>query len=639
MSSAIVRPRSIQPAASEPLVIAQRRSPALQLPVPIPYPHPANVWKEENRVSSGNEVRQAKLKDLPLMASGLEGIRWATVDGQTRLNGAFRYEPFVDAQACRRKGEGKGILPSTDEPTDETSGACVTSDGFDQAQLYSSLVGLVLYLGNLGINMEAIIGESRNGRLIAHANAVPDMNAWCSLQTEELTFGTSRDKWHLASDSDISIHESGHLIIHRIHPGLAGWYSREGGAIHEGTSDGLASLLHGDPEIGEDYPPAIGWPGNPNEGLRTVDNTMKLGEVSDEVHERGQVYGGFFWSLKKRLESKYNLKGRKASDRMILVFIGHLASYATSSPRPVDFVRAVLRGSEAIANVKKLGVPWARFREDIIDEAIKRGMIANASELEEAQPPKEIAAAESSWRKVGFTRGEVEERDIVESYRRLSPAIDFPDKPAESVTVLGVSRRDYPQMYRLQSRLGFIEPVTVRVVGAGFYIYYDARGQIRDVSSSDIKILKPGDIDETVDVTGAGAVMAVELKAMEERKTAVDAQVEFLKDALMKHAGIMKPPDRLDELEPLFLNRRDIPREAKLEYKKHQMQARIAEVAVERSKKLTRKDGELVVIPMTANDEVVYEKNLFYEFKMGLSLYYVNARTGEVKVKENVFWS
>ncbi|HPM40818.1 MAG TPA: hypothetical protein PLY45_00085, partial [bacterium] len=57
---------------------------------------------------------------------------------------------------------------------------------------------------------------------------------------------------------------------------------------------------------------------------------------------------------------------------------------------------------------------------------------------------------------------------------------------------------------------------------------------------------------------------------------------------------------------------------------------RMALAATEKAAKLESTGGQLVILPG--------EKELSYEFKMGLSLYYVNARTGKVRIESDVLW-
>jgi len=202
------------------------------------------IWTSENRISSDGQSREVTLQWLSEGALELFG-RLAKVDGKTKLNGFFSYDPF--------KTDSK-----------------VTQDGFDQVQLYYSLSYVQEYLAGLGIDTQAIFSSRHKGKphpIVAHANAVDDLNAWYSPQEDDLTFGTNNDKWHLASDSDVTVHEAGHMILDHINKMLGvweniigeekrdGWGKSEGGAIHEGFGDILAALLYNDPEMSEDFVP------------------------------------------------------------------------------------------------------------------------------------------------------------------------------------------------------------------------------------------------------------------------------------------------------------------------------------------------------------------------------------------------
>lgn len=56
----------------------------------------------------------------------------------------------------------------------------------------------------------------------------------------------------------------------------------------------MTALLFNDPEVAEDFNP-----GNTPTWLRNAENEFMLSSVSTESHDRGQVYAGFGWSMKK----------------------------------------------------------------------------------------------------------------------------------------------------------------------------------------------------------------------------------------------------------------------------------------------------------------------------------------------------
>lgn len=559
-------------------------------------PFLANVWMDTNRISSDAKVREMTLEALPAGAQEPIGT-WARIDGKTKLTGIFKWEPFPkppEPQPAPTPGptapSGNAFWPGGTWNAFEPSPAgtsIVTNDGFDQVQLYTSLTGMQTYLVGKGFDVAAMIGTRHDGQhhaIAAHANAVEDLNAWYSPQSDDLTFGTSKDKWHLASDNDVSIHEGGHLLLDHINKGLSGWYSGEGGAIHEGFGDALAGLVANDPECSEDFLPAMGEPGDKGKGLRTVDNALALKDVGNEVHDRGQVYGAFFWGLKKRLEASYHKSGREAADIALKVLVNHAAFYRTRRPKPADFVKAVLAGAEALSQgASGLGVPFEQFRADITNEAIARGMIASAAELEgfSLKPRQSFAS----------------EKEIVAYYNRLSLRTFF--SPAGVSIGRGGSRAEYQELYRTADHR------MARVIGSGLFVLRDAQGKVVDVSAGDVRVLRPGDIIEETPITPFKALQLIQATSAGELQNA------------KRERG---------RLERRFVRtKQDV-----LALKQAQIAYRMAFAATQQAGKLQTQSAQLVILPG--------ENELSYEFKMGLSLYYVNARTGKVRVEADVLW-
>lgn len=555
-------------------------------------PFAANVWSDTNRVSSDGRVGEVTLTDILPGAQEPVGT-WARVDGQTKLGGIFKWDPFPKptdpppqppspateppAISFRPRRPFEAEMPLSSFPT---------VDGFDQVQLYNALTGMQLYLVGKGFDIAAIIGTSHEGRrhaMAAHANAVEDLNAWYSPQSDDLTFGTAGGKWHLASDNDISIHEGGHLLLGHINRDLSGWFSGEGGAIHEGFGDALAALLANDPELSEDFPPAMGEPPDKTKGLRTVDHALAIRDVGSEVHDRGRVYGGFFWGVKKRLEG-HGKSPREAADIALRILVNHGAFYRTRRPKPVDFVDAVIAGAEALANEPRgLGLPFETIRSEIVGEATARGMVEGPAPL-----AKSLFAARPSLIDAG---------EIIEFYRRQSPRLTF--TPAGVSLARGGRREDYQEWFATA------DGRKARVVGSGFFLHRDAVGKVIHVSSDDIRILKDGDVVEETRVSPLQALRAVQAKAGQELTGARREKMRFERRSV-------RTPQDLAAL------------------KKAQMRYRMAFAATERARQLSERSAELVILPG--------ERELSYEFKMGLSLYYVNARTGKVRVEADVMW-
>lgn len=529
----------------------------------------ARVWVKENRVSSDKQTKIVQLSDLLGDAKELIG-KWAKVDGKIRLNGVFDYAPLLNEVVCDSDGKN-----------------CPTNSGFNQVQLYHSLTGLSIYLGLQGFDMDTMIGKSKNGRITAHADAVEDMNAWFSPQSEEETFGTSGGKWDLASDNDVTKHETGHFVLHRLHPGLTSWYSAEGGAIHEGFADALAALYENDPEMSEDFLPATGKAPTKTDGLRNVNNALTLEQAGSEVHDRGRAYGGFFWGLKKRVETKIG-QGRElsnyAADMIARSAVNHGAFYTTSKPKPVDFVRAVTKGAEALAKVNKLGMDFAQFRQFIIAEALARGMIKTPNEADERPQPTPDSVESAIAR---FTRGD----------RRLSFDLISSSKG------IGGSRDNFQEFYLTR------DGKKAKVVASGAFAHRDAAGRLNAVSLDDARTFGPAEVNEEIKVSYEAALKSIEDQANKE-----------------------------------LANARALRARPQGDIREKQMDVRIAEAAVKRAKEIrgarTRLQGEkptpvYVILPDGKNESG--QSELYYEFQMGLSLYYVSARDSKkVVVKRDV---
>ncbi|MBI2341996.1 MAG: hypothetical protein HYU98_04610 [Deltaproteobacteria bacterium] len=533
------------------------------------------IWSRENRISSDGETVISAILGLPENALELYGSM-VKVDGKTKLNGLFYYEPFF---------EGSNRL---------------TKDGFDQVQLYQSLYNLQDDLGRLGIDVQSILASDHGGRrhpIVAHANATPDLNAWYSPQNDDLTFGTNKNKWHLASDSDITSHEAGHMILDHINKLLGvwsdrgvgimdegapeGWSRGEGGAIHEGFGDVLAALLYNDPEMSEDFVPFLGRGESKKDGLRNVDNNLGLKDVSTEVHDRGQVYAGFFWAIKKYLMSDdrpFPLSDREAADLTLKILMAHASNYRTGRPTPKDFVDAVLNGVDGLASVLQLGVDRNELKSFITNEAVKRGLNANISPL-----PDE-------W------------DDIFTSYADFEKKFgnDLLFTPAQKTEYLGGTQEIYQQQYKTS------RGEVVDLVGRALIVNKDARGNVVSVSARDVLPVKEGGINEGTNVSfRTASTIAL-----------ADAQKKYYST---KRAMMAANPAQFRNNDQYY------------DYlAKNQMDYRIAEAAVNslNTAKFTE-TPKMVVLP-NSND-------LHYEMKVGMAIYYVNTRTGEATFKKDVF--
>lgn len=559
----------------------------------LPYPHTtadaakspfaANTWVKENRVSSGARIKGVALEGLPAGSKELDG-ELLKVDGMTRLNGLFVYEPFADAAACKKNAKD-----------------CKTRDQFDQVILYDTIQKALKKLKSLGFDIREIVEKSHKGKfhqLLGHANYFSDMNAYFSPQEDFAAFGTSDGKWDLASDGDIDMHEIiGHMILHHMNSGLSGWYSGEGGAIHEGYSDAISAFITLDPEMSEDFPAAIGKTDDKGKGLRTVINEKIISPDVTEVHDRGEVYAGFFWALKDKIE-KEGKTAAGAADIMIRVMMNHAYFYETTKPEPRDFVRAVLAGVQALdrgrdgTGTGQLGVELSKFREFVITESVKRRMIKSAADLEDKPSPPDKPEYPRS--------GDSEPLAALAA----EPKIKF--EPTETTSGIGVRREFHQEVYVTKSG----EPA--RIIGGGKVVIYDGRGRVIKESYRDAKV--PNDGFGIRGVRFNEAVTLNEADAFVELKRAVQIEFERAERALV--VVRRKPIRSFKDLRAL---------------KKVEKDYRVALVARDRIKADAVGAPELVILPG--------ENNLSYEFKLGLSLFYVSAvKKGAVTFKHDVMW-
>jgi len=518
------------------------------------------VWKRENRVSSDNETAEVSLKNLVPDDTGrlLELFgRLVKVDGTTKLNGVFNNSPF--------QGEGR-----------------LTADGFDQVQLYFSLNDVQEYLGGLGIDVAGILARQHNGTahpIVAHANAVPDLNAWYDSESDDLTFGTGESKWHLASDGDISVHESGHMMLDHINSRLGSWWSGEGRAIHEGVGDSLAALYSEDPELSEDFAAYEGRPESKTDGLRTSKNDLTLKDVGSEEHDRGQVYTGFFWSVKERI-GELELTSRQAADVTLQLLFAHAYQYKTSKPKSSDFVGAVISGAESLAAAGKLGVDLEAVRSIITDEAKRRGFLDAAPlEQDEGEVFDSIIGVEARFGNGGLVRFVPDEENS--------------------------AQRFYQQQYGTREH-GYID-----VIGGGAVEQIGPNGSV--VSTKDVRPIGQGEIDETVNVDLSMALGTARTDAMAtlldatRRKNALESVV--FRKTLMGDS-----------------NYRSRLAAAQMDY---QVAAAAVEQLGHASKGMMADKARLVILPDS--------NELYYEIKAGLGMYYINAKTGDISFERHVF--
>lgn len=527
------------------------------------------IWEKENRISSEGKSRPTTLQGLGDTAKELLG-RLVQVDGKTRLGGLFRYQPFAE-------------------------GSLVTQDGFDQVVLYHHLDQVQRYLMQIGFDVPKIIEQHRQGKssaVVAHANKVEDLNAWYNRQAQDLTFGTAKDKWHLASDADISVHEFGHLLLDHIQPNMGGWYGKEGGAIHEAFGDALAALYFNDPELAEDFPPALGKEAGPTKGLRDAKNQLTLETAGTEVHDRSRPFAGFVWSLKTALADhagSFKLEDRKAADLMLMLTVGHTFHYSTTKPSSLDFVDAIIATVDAEATTLQTSVNTALLKEAILQEAVKRKfMTAGEADLRRhPQPPPQILTVEQMQAQLASFGSHV----------TFNIRQGIADR-------LGHRVEQYTQHYQTQGH-GAVE-----LLGHGAIVRYGRDGHsVERLSLADVRPIKAWAVDETVNLDAHSALQ----KARDHARTRLAAALQRLQTVRL---GTNAPRD----LAPYI------------------MQARIARTSLATINGLLR----TMQRPVSTNPDtprfVVLPNGttLNYELKLGMELAYVDAKTGQVQFHKDV---
>lgn len=269
---------------------------------------PYIVWSKENHTSSNGAVVSVDLPGAPRMDGGDFVSDRVEISGNQPMSTAEGQQPYSGS----------------------TTGA--TRDAFDRVNVMWGIETVLEQLEAAGIEIDDILG--RMGKVKVKANGVSDVNAWYDTRDYSLTFGTGSGKWHLASDGDVVVHELGHLILDQI-AGLG--LSGEAGGIHEGFGDILSAMVFNDPELGED----IRKVDSGESHIRTANNRKKLSEVGSEVHDRGEVYAGFGWSIKGQLEA-LGVPNSTTRTLMIRALVKHAYLYETDRPSAKDFAQNML---------------------------------------------------------------------------------------------------------------------------------------------------------------------------------------------------------------------------------------------------------------------------------------------------------
>jgi hypothetical protein len=370
------------------------------------------------------------------------------------------------------------------------------------------------------------------------------------------------------------------MILDHINPKLGKSRSGEGGAIHEGFGDILSALRYDDPEVSEDFLAIAGKPGSKTMGLRTVENALTLNQAGHEVHDRGQVYAGFFWSVKKRLPGA----SRQAADTALRLVFAHAYQYKTSKPSPADFVATVIAGAEALSASGKLGVDLNTVKTIINKEAAKRGMLD--TKVQPVVPGvvfTSVKQAEKHFGPKGQTRFVLE----------------------QTGKHLGIEQRIYQQQYKTK-RFGY-----VNVVEHGIIEHRLPNRKAPFISTNDARLIPLGQIDETIKIDGA---TALNLAMADANSILTGNRIQkVMLEASLKTGGLKTKAD-FEKLADVQMG--------------HKMMTTAVNV-LEYMKSRTVPPAELVILPDS--------NALHYKFNVGLGIYYINAKTGRAKFERDVF--
>lgn len=561
MASALINPSSF-PGTLSSLIIPAGTTITAQT-----HPFAAHVWGNTNLVTSCGSVVPINLPGLQAGAQELVG-EWANIKGPGKFEGNFFRPPFLDNLSRR------------------------TNTHFDKVQCYWAITSLMIYLSGLGFDMTKVMGKLKP--IIANVNTVADINAWFNPTVGDLTFGEALrslfGRWALASDNDIVRHEMGHAILFCINAALTEWYAGDGGAIHEGFGDAVAALFTNDPEVSEDFPANTGREYGTKMGLRTVANDLKIGDVDREVHDLGQVYGGFWWGVRTALQPILGGYGRTAADIVMAFAVEHGIHYATNRPGPKDFIDAVIVGAKTyLEGTGKYQGDLEKMKTIITQEGAKRGMLAD--DIPQKGNRREIS------------------NDLLKLLLSSEP-FTFPLIPALSAKGT-FSGRDFHQQYLVLDLPGGRE--FVRMLGSGIIVFTDANGEQRSYSDSDVRH------DVKVDT---------EIRVRRET-----AQIIAIRKALSE---LKKATRTIEELDRKTVSSEEEEQAKAKELDRATIDKKIAELTYEEAKaaKDAGVQSELVLLP----NNTALSEPLYHRVQFGPSKFYVNAKTGHVEVRRMPMW-
>jgi len=534
-----------------------------------------SVWQQNYITASGraglqiNDASLTEKKPLYYLPQGSQELSSDMVHvlypkGLKGMNGNFDRNPFV----------------SENKP--------VTTKPFDAVQVYYTIADQIHYLQKLGFDMKKILADRLP--VVAKPDSVDALNAWFDPRAKDLTFGNGKgskfDVWHLASDHDIVRHELGHFILDAIFHGLIAAYSGDGGAIHEGYGDANDILRVNDPQVSEDFPFYIGRSYGPNKGLRIYDNAkpFKYSERSSEVHDRGQVYAGFWWAVRVALKDVLGLDARSAADLALGFLTNHGAHYTTSRPSPVDFIDAAIAGAYAYLKGSD------RFK-GVNPDKVKAEMVKAATIRELLKPGQNPVSPHRNTDLSGY-------------YHMLGNTVD-PFAFVISKKTTGTVGGGMMHMQQYLSLNGGYKHL-VRMLGSGLIVFLGEDENPVAYSAKDVRT----DVQLNPDITVKRG-KALKL-AKKEVKAQLDKSEQNLDNSSKAHNGMVDW---------------------------HQIRRYADNLAYQTAKKVNDPESlELIVPPDGHGTSGADKHDLWWRADFGFTTVYVNARTGKTVVDKMPMW-
>jgi Zn-dependent metalloprotease len=176
---------------------------------------------------------------------------------------------------------------------------------FDEVMVYFHLTKVHDYFKTLGFNL-----RDKPIKATVHYGTNYD-NAFFSPSSDSLAFGDGNQLNDLAKEDTVVYHE----YTHAVSQSIVDLDGEEGGGMNEGYSDYFAGTMTNDPAIGVYIMKKLNKP-----WLRNMTNTKHYPEdITHEVHDDGEIWGGVCWDLRKAL-------GAQVSDVLIHKSRYHLGS-------------------------------------------------------------------------------------------------------------------------------------------------------------------------------------------------------------------------------------------------------------------------------------------------------------------------